>query len=61
MNDSVLPIIVASLLQLFSLGSPKWQNGNIRVMLATVFGVVTSVSIQYLIQSHGPTGTAGLR
>lgn len=60
MNDSVLPIIVASLLQLFSLGSPKWQNGNIRVMLTTAFGVVTSVSIQYLIRSHGPTGTAGL-
>ncbi|XP_017588683.1 PREDICTED: high mobility group protein HMGI-C isoform X1 [Corvus brachyrhynchos] len=46
--------------KLFLLGSPKWQNGNIRVMLVPTFGAVTSVFIQYLIQSHGPICTAGL-
>ncbi|XP_053800132.1 high mobility group protein HMGI-C [Vidua macroura] len=39
--------------------SPKWQNGNIRVMLATVFGAVLSVFMQYLVQSHGSICSAG--
>lgn len=57
-NYNVLPIIVASLLQLFSLCSPKWENGTIRVMLASVFGAVISVWIQLLLQS--PCAVLGL-
>ncbi|XP_066176317.1 high mobility group protein HMGI-C [Sylvia atricapilla] len=45
--------------KLFSPCSPKWQTGNIRVMLATVSGAVTPIFIQFLTQSHGSICNAG--